>query len=164
MKSFIVSLSLSIFAVILIVHGQGIEAALDCQGMGALTPCMLPNDNFNNPTGQFVCRRRFVNGVNQVQPQSLCIQKSWGKSDDRCGCCGGASGCPSPCNETCVGPEGGNPGDMGVFVYDSSNKGSRRCVKPGKSLQLKQQNHTKWKCTGRRNLRTQGEQHGHEGI
>ena len=118
--------------------------AIDCATLGGLSECMRPADSVN-ATGQFICRRRFVNGINRVEYQTLCIAKDWGRNSDRCGCCNGV--CPAVCGQLCPNPAGGIPGELGVWVYDwESWWPSRMCVTKGRSLQLQQQNPVKWVC------------------
>ena len=115
----------------------------------ALESCYRPSD-VDEATGQFICRRRFINGIGirpRVDFQTLCIAKTWGKSTDRCGCCNG--NCPAVCGEACRNPVGdggvGNP--FGVFIYDwYSFTPKRYCVTAGRSLQRQQQNGQRWRC------------------
>ena len=138
-------------ATILMVQWGPVKAQIDCEGLGALEPCVRPGDDAadGNGTGQFVCRRRFVNGIGvrpRVQSQTLCIAKTWGRSSDRCGCCNG--NCPSVCGEVCPNPsEAATEGALGVYVYDWYSYSPRRmCVTAGRSLQLQQQNPSRWVC------------------
>ena len=127
------------------------QAIKNCTALEAVEDCMRPRDTLN-ATGQFICRRRWQNGVGvkpRVKYQTLCIAKTWGKEGDQCGCCNG--NCPSVCDTPCKNPvrDGDGPG---VFVYDwyASPRDPltdlRKCVTPGRSLQLQQQNGQRWNC------------------
>ena len=124
-----------------------VSAVKNCTALDALEPCMRPRDTVN-ATGQFICRRRWQNGVGirpRVQFQSLCIAKTWGRDSDRCGCCEGQ--CPEMCTELCPNPEAGAEGQLGRYLYDwYSFRQSRRCVTPGRAVQLQQQNGQRWRC------------------
>jgi len=124
-----------------------VEAAINCEALGGFEECMRPADSVN-ATGQFICRRRWQNGVGvrpRVDYQTLCIAKTWGRDSDRCGCCNG--NCPNTCGEVCPNPQGGVAGQLGVWIYDwYSFQPKRMCISPGRSLQLQQQNGQRWKC------------------
>lgn len=134
-----------------VVSWAPVKAAIDCEALGALDPCVRPGDNLTagNGTGQFICRRRWVHGYGiypRVQYQTLCIAKTWGRASDTCGCCNG--NCPTPCGELCPNPVGGAAGSIGRYVYDWYSWWPRRyCVSPGRSLQLQQQNPSRWWCS-----------------
>lgn len=126
--------------------------ALDCASQNREIPCHRPSDivtntsgssSSTNGTGQFICRARYVIGVERYRYQTLCISKNNnnGRQGDECGCCRGD--CPISCTEYCHV----NEGQSGVYVYDwYSNFPQRYCVTKGRSLQLKQQNPVRWQC------------------
>jgi hypothetical protein len=144
----LVNICVCLLAVITLRAGQT-HAAIDCATLlpansTDLVSCMRPNDSAN-ATGQFICRRRWVPGVRQVQYQTLCIPKRWGTLSDRCGCCGMV--CPQPCAEVCPNPSGGSPGQYGRYIYDhDSPSPTRMCVTEGRTLQMRQQNPLRWQC------------------
>ena len=122
-------------------------AIKNCTELNALEECMRPRDTVN-ATGQFICRRRWQNGVGirpRVDFQSLCIAKTWGRESDRCGCCEGE--CPDMCSELCPNPVAAAEGQLGVYLYDwYSFRQSRMCVTPGRAVQMQQQNGQRWRC------------------
>lgn len=122
---------------------QAVTAAKDCAALNQLRSCYRPQDNSTTPTGQFICRDRFNFGYLRVVPTPLCVATNWGTAQDQCGCCNGA--CPNVCDEPC--PIGGDPNNVGVYVYDWwSWRPRRQCETKGASLQLKQQNSARWAC------------------
>lgn len=136
-------------------HVTPVQAAINCTALGGLEGCPRPRDSGNVTSGQFICRRRFDNAVGRVRSQTLCIAKTWGRPSDRCGCCNG--NCLRVCDTTdtpyplCPNPMQGAPGQLGVWMYDHfSRNPKRKCVTPGRSIQLQQQNSARWKCTLRR--------------
>ena len=138
----VVKICIFVLAAVALTHHL-VQAQINCASINALSPCMRPADTVN-ATGQFICRRRFQQGV--VQPVTLCIATDWGTAEDRCGCCNG--NCPVVCGELCPNPTGAQGAPYGRYVYDwNSLVPSRLCVTQGRTLQLQQQNPNRWRCT-----------------
>ena len=116
-------------------------ADLDCSA--DLTPCLLPADADDNPTGKHICRERFNVAYLERVATPLCVKMSDGKEGDECGCCNG--GCPEPCFEPCLLSR--DPYLEGVYVYDWWSFWPRRfCESKGQTLKRKQMNAARWSC------------------